>query len=196
MAERGKFIVLYGANNLGKSTQVELLVNNLRTLQHWKLTHKVKYPIYDLEPTGPWINDILRNGSQISDSKLQALFAQNRYDFEPKLTYILELGMNIVAEDYMGTGIAWGMAKGVPLSDLEEMNKDLLKPDLSILLDGQRFSTGIERGHRHESDTESWQKAREAHLFLAGRYDWHIVPANNLEMKVSKDIWDIVKKAI
>jgi thymidylate kinase len=50
MAERGKFIVLYGANNLGKSTQVELLVNNLRTLQHWKLTHKVKYPIYDLDP--------------------------------------------------------------------------------------------------------------------------------------------------
>ncbi len=193
-SDRGNFIVIYGANNLGKSTQAKLLV--ARLLKLGKHTEYIKYPIYDLEPTGPQINAALRLGEKVSDEELQRFFAQNRRDFEPALNEILDSGINIVAEDYTGTGIAWGMASGLTLAYLEEINKDLLLPDVSILLDGTRFTSGIERGHRHESDYNKWCEARHTHLVLAERYGWEIVNANQYESKVSDQIWDVAKTVI
>ena len=69
MSERGKFIVIYGANNLGKTVQANLLIDSLRNID--KNAHYLKYPIYDLEPTGPRINAALREGLNISDIELQ-----------------------------------------------------------------------------------------------------------------------------
>lgn len=183
---RGLFIVLYGQNNLGKSTQLDLLEDV------WKLIgreyRRVKYPVYDLEPTGPMINAILRQGVPATDEELQALFAQNRRDFEPTLVSWLEGGEDVIAEDYLGTGLAWGLTKGVSREFLDEVNKDLLIPDMSILLDGERFSSGIEKGHRHEcAGTEIWEKGRRAHLELAKEFGWEVVNANQSKEKVLED---------
>ncbi|MBP9709316.1 MAG: hypothetical protein KBD78_16900, partial [Oligoflexales bacterium] len=125
---KGKLITLYGINNIGKSTQAGLLVKKLNEVGH-KAVH-IKYPIYDLAPTGPLLNDILRGGKQnISEEELQTIFVQNRIDFEPTLIDTLESGTTVVAEDYIGTGIAWGAAKGADLEWLEAINAPLLKED-------------------------------------------------------------------
>lgn len=44
-----KMIVIYGANNVGKTTQVNLLEERIKTQGTSYV--RVKYPIYDLEPT-------------------------------------------------------------------------------------------------------------------------------------------------
>jgi thymidylate kinase len=134
---RGKFIVLYGANNLGKTTQVGMLDDRL--LKIGGPNKVLKYPIYELEPTGSRINQALRGGLEISDEGLQREFAQNRRDFEPELKRILKEGTWVLAEDYTGTGIAWGVAHDIPLETMEKMNRDLLKEDVAVLLDGERF---------------------------------------------------------
>lgn len=190
---RGKFIVIYGANNLGKSVQTQLLVESLRQ-QGFKI-QPLKYPIYDLEPTGPRINQALREGLAISDEELQREFAQNRRDFEPELKRILEEGAWVVAEDYKGTGIAWGVTHDIPLETMEEINQDLLEEDVTILLDGERFTSGRERGHRYE-DGADWKKARRTHLELAKRYGWEIVNANQTKERVYQDILDIIRETI
>lgn len=186
MVERGKFIVLYGANNLGKSTQAKLLYQRLE--QEGVPVRQLKYPIYDLEPTGPRINRALRGGLAISDLELQGEFVQNRRDFEPTLKGFLNEGVWVVAEDYKGTGIAWGVTHGIPLQIMEELNKGLLREDTAVLLDGERFSSGIEREHRHETSGR-WERARQVHLELARRYGWEIVDANQSPEKVHHDIW-------
>ena len=50
--QKGKLIVLYGINNLWKTTQVHLLIDRLRAkgLQ----AEYLKYPIYDLAPSWPF----------------------------------------------------------------------------------------------------------------------------------------------
>src|SRR3990170_5154200 len=190
MKERGKFIVIYGANNIGKSTQVELL--NERLKEEGIFSRRLKYPIYDLEPTGPRINAALREGLNLTDEKLQEEFAQNRQDFEPQLLQMLASGLYIVAEDYKGTGIAWGMTRGVSLERMEEMNLGLLPEDLCILLDGERYTSGVERKHRHEVDSD-WERARSVHLGLAVRYGWEIVSANSSREKVQEKVWNVVE---
>jgi thymidylate kinase len=188
---RGKFIVIYGANNLGKTTQAVELVSRLKEVG---LKAKyLKYPIYQLEPTGPRINAALRQGLNLSDYELQREFAQNRRDFQPRLIKILDSGVWVVAEDYKGTGIAWGITKGISLEEMERLNSGLYPEDLAILLDGERFASGIEKGHRHE-DGADWDLARKVHRSLGKRYGWQLIDANQSKEAVSNDIWRKVKE--
>lgn len=185
----GEFNVIYGPNNIGKTTQTRLLANAFINAGRQLLV--VKYPIYQLEPTGPIINETLRMGNprDLSESQLQSQFAQNRRDFQPVVGQLMDAGVNILAEDYTGTGIAWGLTRDVPLEVLEEYNAGLLIPHKAVLLDGERYSSGHEKGHRNEADTdEAWEKNRKIHQFLAERYGWITVNANQPIEKVHQDI--------
>lgn len=193
---RGKFIVLYGTNNIGKTTQVKLLIDRIK--RERKLVTHIKYPVYDLEPTGPRLNSILREGAEANLTTLdvQKIFAQNRRDFEPKLKEILDSGMNVIAEDYKGTGIAWGYTRGTDLNDLEEINKDLLSEDITILLDGMRFIDGMEKNHMNEQDDELLRVSRRKHQELGRRYGWQMVYANQSREDVHQDVWHIIEPHI
>jgi len=49
----GRMIALYGINGIGKTTQAELLVRFLQS--QGKQASRLKIPVYDLEPEGPFI---------------------------------------------------------------------------------------------------------------------------------------------
>jgi len=190
---RGKFIVLYGSNNLGKTTQAKFLVKRLK--KEGLRAKYLKYPVYRIKPSGEFINKILRSGKKqtISEEELQMWFTLNRFQYEPKLKKILEKGVYVVAEDYIGTGLAWGMTKGASLEELECFNRKLQKEDLAILLVGKRFLKGKEEGHLHENSSALMRKNKKAHLFLAKKYRWKVINANQPEVKVAEDIWRVVK---
>jgi thymidylate kinase len=191
---KGKFIVVYGMNNLGKTTMVNGLIDFLKS--KGKDVIYLKYPIYDLEPTGPRINRYLREGNpeNLTPATAQKIYSDNRRDFESKLIEMINEGKWVIAEDYKGTGIAWGMIGGATVEEMEEINKNLLEADLSILLDGERFLTGIEIGHTHESATDLWPKGKQIHLDLAKRYDWKIANANQTKEEVLASVINILKK--
>ncbi len=205
----GKFIVIYGSNNLGKSTQTGLLEARLIKEFSNRRILRIKFARYDLEPTGPLLNAILREGKTIRDSntgaerpysdlEMQTIFAQNRRDYQATLDSDLAMGTVVVAEDYTGTGIAWGLTRGLSLEILEKINANLRLPDLAIMLDAdKRFASGIEQGHRHESAGEElWLKNRDIHHQLAGLYNWRIIRADQPVDAVHEQIWAQVNKLI
>ncbi|MFA6305025.1 MAG: hypothetical protein WCV73_00915 [Patescibacteria group bacterium] len=194
--KEGLFIVIYGINNLGKSTQAEFLVESFD--KAGLPAQYLKYPVYELAPTGPKINQVLRgeNGQQMSEEELQAMYTQNRRDFQPQLIKLIAEGINVVAEDYIGTGLAWGSAKGADLEKLIASNKGLLKPDIEILLDGERFIQAKEVGHLHESNDELVERCRNIHLELAAKFGWAIVDANQKVEEVHEDILKAIEKKI
>lgn len=191
--QKGMMIVLYGVNNLGKTTQARLLVKTI--LSKGRIAQYLKYPIYNLAPTGHLLEKILRSGGkqEISEEDFQKIYVQNRRDFEPHLKTLLNAKVVVVAEDYTGTGIAWGMAKGAKLENLEAMNQDLIKEDMAILLDGERFLEGKENNHLHEKDNILCFRCREIHKFLARRYGWHKINANQSIETVHRRILKTVK---
>src|SRR3990167_10147152 len=81
----GKFIVIYGINNLGKTTQAKLLVEKLNAAG--RRAKYLKYPIYDLSPSGPRLNEYLRGGNpeKLDARTAQILYAKNREQYEPTL---------------------------------------------------------------------------------------------------------------
>ncbi len=231
---QGKFLALYGINNIGKSTQTNLLVQRL--LVAGVRVEYVKYPIYDLDPTGKMLNEILRGKKQsgvqtlmnffpgtkvkrpgttrhtagqsaifqthtivkkelrqrVSEEELQMWYSLNRYQYDPILQKKLAQGISIVAEDYIGTGLAWGSAKGADLAWLESVNKYLNRPDLEILMDGERFLSGKEKVHLHESSDRLIGKAQKQFRQLAKKYDWQVVNANQPIQPIAEAIWQLV----
>jgi len=225
----GKFIAVYGINNIGKSTQTSLLVQKL--VGRGVHVEYFKYPLYDLDPTGKMLNEILRGKQKrsvqsvieffegtkvrrpnskrkpaisfrrqsittkelrqkVSEEELQMWYSLNRYQFDPQIRKKLASGVSIVAEDYTGTGLAWGAAKGANLDWLENVNKFLQKPDLEILIDGERFLAGKEKVHLHESSDRLIAKARNSFLKLGKKYDWRKVNANRSIEIVAEEIWE------
>jgi len=189
---RGKFIVFYGINNLGKTTQAKILVDKLKL--HGLKAEYLKYPVYDIAPSGPILNNYLRqhNFYNLTPREAQIIYAFNRLQFEETLKQKLARSINVVAEDYCGTGIAWGATKGAPLEALEQINQGLLIEDIAILLDGERFMEGKESDHLHERDDELMSRCRQTHQMLAKRYGWHVIPANLAIESVQQLIWQFV----
>ncbi len=192
----GKFIVLYGINNLGKTTQAKMLVRKLRT-QGLKAEY-VKYPVYGLAPSGVILNNYLRGGNffNLSPREAQIFYANNRTQFEKKLIKKLEAGVNIIAEDYTGTGLAWGIGAGVDELFLKYINSHLLKEDLAFLFDGERFAQATETGHKHETDNELLETVRRAHLKLGEEMGWKKINANLSVGEIHKQLWDEIIKII
>lgn len=185
---RGKFITIYGVNNMGKSTHAKRLVARLNAAGRDAVY--VKYPVYDMEPTGPFINQVLRGGVQnISEQELQLWFALNRFQFEPQLKKWLEEGKIVVAEDYIGTGMAWGMAKGLSEEWVENVNQGLMKEDLAILIEGERIVAATEKGHVHEENNALIEKCYGKFQYLAEKYGWEKVQLQEKVEDTEELIW-------
>lgn len=192
----GKLITIMGVTNMGKTTQQKLLETKLQSNGISFIS--LKYPVYDLEPTGPRIHAYLKGGNpeNLSPVDFQKLNVQNRFDFQPTLEKLLEEHQIVIAEMYVGTGIAYGMGDGILKQDLVDWNNGLLVPDVAILLDGKRFLESKEQGHIFEQDDEKTESIRKIHLELAQDFGWSMVNANQSVDQVHKDIWDIVQISV
>jgi thymidylate kinase len=194
--KKGKLIVFYRTNNLGKSTQAKILVDKLNSLNF--LTEYLKYPLYDLAPSGKLLNDYLRNNNphQLTAREAQIIYTLNRTQYQNELIKKLDSGINIIAEDYTGSGIAWGVGAEIEQNFLEEINNHLIKEDLAILFDGERFKNSIENNHKHEKDEEFSKRVRQIHLELGKKFNWEKINANLTIEEISQQIINIVKNII
>ena len=185
----GKLIVLYGINNLGKSTQAKLLVERIKANGYQ--AEYLKYPIYDLAPSGIILNDYLRNGNphNLSSREAQIIYAMNRTQYQAELIAKLKAGINVIAEDYKGTGIAWGLGAGVDEKFLKDINSHLIDEDIVFLFDGDRFRQAIENNHKHENNEDLITKVRWAHLKLREEYNWLKINANETIEQIHEELW-------
>jgi thymidylate kinase len=194
--KKGKFIVLYGINNLGKTTQAKLLVKMLK--KNGKKAEYVKYPIYNLEPAGKLINEYLRkdNPYNFSPREFELIHFIDRISYETTLKDKLNKGINVIAEDYFGTALAWGIGAGVDKKLLEYLYSFVYKEDLAILFDGKRFIDSVEINHKHENDEKLIGKVKKAHLEIGEKYSWQKINANLPIEEIQKNIWEKVKRII
>lgn len=187
------FITFYGVNNIGKTTQTKRLKERL--INKGYKCGLVKYPVYDLEPTGPFISNQLRgpDGQTITEEELQMWYVLNRKGYEPTLRKMIAETDVLIAEDYVETGIAWGTAKGASESWLIELNRYLLKEDIKILLTGERIKTSVEAGHIHENDDDLTDICGEVLLRRSRAGGWLIIPVQTTIDATADLIWKAIE---
>lgn len=194
MKERGKLIACYAINNVGKTTQAKKLVDNFSKRANVRAQY-LKYARYEIHPSGSHLNDYLRGGNpnEYSPREFQMLQILNRWQYQSQLEDLLNEGFWIVAEDYIGTGLAWGMAAGVNHELLIDLNRNLIVPDVSLYLHGKRHIQSIEKNHVHEENDELIAAALDAHEYLADLFEWTRISADGTIDEVSERLWKAVQ---
>lgn len=186
-------MVVYGPDGVGKTRQLDLLEDKLRELR--VPCKKIAYPIFDLEPSGPQLKRLLWDKKNITpEEKMQLMFAENRKAFQPTLTSWLDSGVTVIAENYKGTGMAWGITRGVALEKIEEMSKDQIDPDISIVIDGPIREQDPD-GTIYESENERYL-LRKTFNTLADKFGWVRVGGDAPMLTVSGRIWAVVRPAL
>ena len=202
----GYFITFEGGEGSGKSTQIQLLVDQLsRALSGVA-------PVVTREPGGTdsaeSIRQLLVTGKAErwrAATEAMLMSASRHEHVAHVLRPALAAGKLVICDRYNDSTRAYqGLVGGVPREDIEALNRlacgDLV-PDLTILLD-MDVAEGLRRASDRAGDEsrfeskglEFHQKVRTAFLDLAGQYPdrFVIVDAGRSVETVAADIVDIV----
>ena len=174
--ERGKFITVEGIEGVGKSTNIDTLVQRIEAAGHKVLTTR--------EPGGTPcaedIREILMNRSDEpvpENAELLLMFAARSFNVNNVILPALEAGTWVVCDRFTDSTRAYqGGGRGLPMDTINRV-ADWVHgdtwPDLTILLDAP-VEVGMERaGNRSEPDRfeqerhEFFQRVRECYLQIA-----------------------------
>jgi len=197
------FIAFEGIDGSGKSTQVKLLTNKLKSLG---------YKVYStFEPTDSPIGSVIRN---IFNHRLKAdnrtvagLFVADRIDHllneSNGIIKKLEEGYIVITDRYYFSSYAY---HGVDMSmdwviEANSISKDLLKPDLNIYIDIKPESS-MARIIKDRSAIELYEnqhylekvrsKYFEAFQKLKREENISIVDGENDTIAIENEIWNII----
>ncbi len=186
----GKFIALEGPDGCGKSTQVKLLSEWLRSEGYEVKVTK--------EPTENPVGKILRNsleGKIKMPTETQALlFAGDRImHITDVVAPNLNEGKIVVTGRYIYSSLAYQTSLGLSRNWIEKINKFAIEPDLTLIIDVPP-SIGSERvnsegnSDEFEKDLELQRRVRETYQELARENNLPIIDGTREKEKVHEEI--------
>lgn len=218
----GILIVIDGPDATGKGTQVSLLIEALKKLNHDVV--KADFPQYGKKSAGlveNYLNGRYGTPEEVGPYRASVLYAVDRYDASFEIKKILGEGKIIVSNRYVSANMGHqaGKIKDLILRDkfLEwldyfEFNLfDIPRPDLNILLvsnpeisqrlvDTKEARDYLEGKSRdiHEDDKNHLMDAQEAFIYVAQKYNWVIVNCldKNWQMRTREDIAEQILKEV
>ncbi len=178
---QGRFVSFEGIEGCGKTTQIALLSEYLKT-------HSIAHTI-TREPggtaVGEGIRKVLLNSETIrltAASELLLFYASRSQNIQEKIKPALERNEIVICDRYYHASMAYqGYGRGIPLDFIRKLTDlvcDPYRPDLTFLLDIEpeiglararaRNHGRIENEDRFEAeDLEFYNRVREGYLELA-----------------------------
>jgi dTMP kinase len=128
----GTVIAFEGLDQSGKQTQSERLAAALRS--EGRRIEFLSFPEY---PTaiGTEIGKALDGERDYDPATLQLLYIANRYEFRPRVLDWLAAGAVVICDRYLASSIAYGEAQGLDPGWLDDVQRLLPPPALTIVLD-------------------------------------------------------------
>jgi dTMP kinase len=188
-------IALEGIDKAGKNTQSRWLQNKL-TAKGCAVNH-VAFPDYSTSLGGE-IQKFLQGEIQLRPEVRQLLYVANRWERQSDLLRWLNDDSFVIADRYVPSGLAYGLANELSLDWMINLEKGLPPADVVVIID-----IPVEESYRravkkdiYEMDINFLTKVRNAYLELASEFNWVIVNGEQSIDAVSNDIWKKVKTRI
>lgn len=208
-------IVIEGLDGVGKTTQFELLKNELNNCRF------ITFPYYNT-PSGEIIKSYLSGSYNEEDKSISAysascFYAVDRYtSFKTDWQKDFSDDKPIISARYVSSNAIYQMTKLEKsewdgylewLFDLEYKKFSLPKPTATIFLDmpveisqkllSKRYNGDEKKKDIHEADIEFMKKCREAALYVAKKENWIIIECSqNGELKSIEEIHKLLRKEI
>jgi len=174
---KGVLIGVEGIDAVGKRTQTSLLNAWLRSRGY--ATEVLSFPDYGTV-LGVEIKRFLQGGREYPPEVRHILFAANRWEKKAELESSLSRSNAVIVNRYSESNLAYGVANGLKLEWLVNLEAGLPKPDEVIVLDAPPASLASRRGRdkdEYERNVSLQERTREAYLRLSSQFHWRVVPA-------------------
>ena len=192
---RGLLIAFEGLDQSGKQTQAEMLRDRL--VDAGRLVRLLSFPAYDTSIGGE-IERALRGDRDYGSDVMQLLYVANRYEWKPQMEFELERGTVLICDRYLASSIAYGEAQGLDPAWLQEMQRYLPQPDVSILLDIEPDVSARRKTadrDKYERDLTLLARVRNSYRRQA-QAGWVTLDANRDRVDVAADVWAAVAERI
>jgi dTMP kinase len=188
----GWLIGIEGIDAAGKRTQSLLLSSWLRDRQ---LNCEVmSFPDYSTR-IGKEIRAFLVGRRNYPNALKHILFAGNRWEKLNEIENLLKNNEILIVNRYTESNLAYGVANGLELNWLANLEKGLPSTDLVILLDAPSSvvrSRRLRSQDTYEADRRLQEDARRTYRRLARKLGWKVVDAGDDVNEVHLQIRTIV----
>lgn len=187
-------IVIEGGDQAGKKTQSELLV---KALKKRKLKTKLfSFPDYSTT-IGKEIERYLHGKRKFSPQVIHCLLAANRWEKVNEIKNAISKNSILIMNRYYQSNLIYGLLNGLRAEWLENLDADLPKADLVIVLDvnpKESFRRKKSNRDKFEKNKEFSQKVSRTYREIAKKKHWKLVDASRSKDEVHKSILKIFLK--
>ncbi len=195
MRNRGLFVCIEGLDQSGKKTQVELLIERLR--EHGLQVEHISFPDYNT-PIGEEIRAFLSGDREYNVHVRHILYAANRWERKEDVErWLKEERKIVIVNRYYPSNLAYGLANGLNLDWLLNLDEGLPKADLVIVIDispESSFKRKLEGRDLYERDISFLMKVRQAYTFLSHKFSWIVLDGEDAIENIHNNIWKVVRE--
>lgn len=181
-------IAFEGLDQSGKETQARALGERLERDGH--RVRAASFPDY-ATPIGQEIQQALAGHREFTADVMQLLYVANRLEHRPALAEWLAAGDVVICDRFRASSVAYGESQGLDVVWLEEIQRTLPVPAITLLLDiapetaARRKSTGRDR---YERDLALLSRVRESYQRQATAPGWIVINGEDSKDAVARAV--------
>ncbi|HXT69542.1 MAG TPA: dTMP kinase [Vicinamibacterales bacterium] len=181
-------IAFEGLDQSGKETQARTL--GARLERDGRVVRSASFPDYET-PIGREIRRALDGERDFAPDVMQLLYVANRLEWRPQVEKWLTAGDFVICDRYRASSVAYGEAQGLDVAWLEEIQRGLPVPGITVLLDiapetaVRRKSAGRDK---FERDLALLARVRESYRRQAARSGWVLIDAESSKDEVARAV--------
>jgi dTMP kinase len=195
MNSRGVLISFEGIDASGKNTQSGLLHNWLKS--KGTPTEYISFPDYETA-IGKEIRSFLSGKSQLGIEARHILYSANRYEHKDKIERWLDDGKVVVINRYCESNIAYGVASGLPLDWLKEIESRMPQSDYVFFLKSTPELSQKRKFIRDKFETDATYLASVSKVYeaLAEGENWFSIDADRTVELIHYEITQLVSNLL
>ena len=189
-------IAFEGLDQSGKETQAQQLREKLRG--SGRKVRLLSFPDYGTS-IGEEIARALAGERDYGPDVMQLLFVANRHERREAIAEWLAVGHILLCDRYRASSIAYGEAQGLDPTWLEEIQRNLPVPDLTIYFDIAPETAVKRKAHdrdRYERDLALLRRVRQSYQRQARQPNWVLIDGEKSKEQIADDVFADVASRI
>jgi dTMP kinase len=188
----GTLIAFEGLDQSGKETQAQQLRERLREVGH--KVRLLSFPDYGTS-IGEEIARALQGEREYGPDVMQLLFVANRHERRDAILEWIAGGLILLCDRYRASSIAYGEAQGLDGPWLDDIQRFLPPPDLTIYVDITPETAARRKAHdrdRYERDLTLLERVRASYLRQSAQPDWVRIDGDQSKEAIAEQVLAVV----